>query len=87
MFELGRDQIIEAMREEGLRAQLLIESDELRRVAEQFNRSDLTVLCEAVGKGDLKATAVAKRLVANLRGEESAQRLPAKPAQLSLIHI
>ena len=81
MFELGREQITEAMRKEGLRAQLRIESDELRRVAEQFNRSDLTLLCEAVGKGDLKATAVAKRLVANLRGEESDHRCPANPAQ------
>jgi len=81
MLELGREQITEAMRKEGLRAQLLIESDELSHVAEQFNRGDLTDLYEAVGKGDLKATAVAKRLVANLRGEESDQRLPAKPAQ------
>ena len=81
LTEVGREQITEAMRQEGLRAQLLIESDELLRVAEQFNRSDLTVLYEAVGKGDLQASSIAKRLVANLRGEESSQRLPAKPAQ------
>ncbi len=80
-LELGREQLLEAMREEGLRAQLLIDSDELRHVAEQFNRSDLGVLFEAVGKGDLEASSVAKRLVAALRGEDSTQRLPAKPAQ------
>lgn len=80
-LELGREQLLEAMREEGLRAQLLIDSDELRHVAEQFNRSDLGVLFEAVGKGDLEASSIAKRLVAALRGEDSTQRLPAKPAQ------
>ncbi|MED5542444.1 MAG: TGS domain-containing protein, partial [Actinomycetota bacterium] len=80
-LELGREQLLEAMREEGLRAQLLIDSDELRHVAEQFNRSDLGVLFEAVGKGDLAASSIAKRLVAALRGEDSTQRLPAKPAQ------
>ena len=79
--EIGREQLTDAMREEGLRAQLLIESDELLRVAEQFNRSDLVLLYEAVGKGDLQASSIAKRLVANLRGEESSQRLPAKPTQ------
>ena len=80
-LELGREKLLEAMREEGLRAQLLIDSDELRHVAEQFNRSDLGVLFEAVGKGDLEASSIAKRLVAGLRGEDSTQRLPAKPAQ------
>ncbi len=80
-LELGREQLLEALREEGLRAQLLIDSDELRHVAEQFNRSDLGVLFEAVGKGDLEASSIAKRLVAGLRGEDSTQRLPAKPAQ------
>lgn len=80
-LELGREQLLEALREEGLRAQLLIDSDELRHVAEQFNRSDLGVLFEAVGKGDLEASSIAKRLVAALRGEDSTQRLPAKPAQ------
>ncbi|MCS5674809.1 MAG: bifunctional (p)ppGpp synthetase/guanosine-3',5'-bis(diphosphate) 3'-pyrophosphohydrolase [Acidimicrobiales bacterium] len=80
-LELGREQLLEALREEGLRAQLLIDSDELRHVAEQFNRSDLGVLFEAVGKGDLAASSIAKRLVAALRGEDSTQRLPAKPAQ------
>ena len=80
-LELGREKLLEAMREEGLRAQLLIDSDELRHVAEQFNRSDLGVLFEAVGKGDLEASSIAKRLVAALRGEDSTQRLPAKPAQ------
>ena len=80
-LELGREQLLEALREEGLRAQLLIDSDELRHVAEQFNRSDLGVLFEAVGKGDLEASSIAKRLVDGLRGEDSTQRLPAKPAQ------
>ena len=81
LFEQGREDIIEALRDQGLRAQLLIESDELRYVAEQFNRGELADLYEAVGKEDLKAASVAKRLVANLRGEDSSQRLPAKPAQ------
>jgi len=80
-LELGREQLLEALREEGLRAQLLIDSDELRHVAEQFNRSNLGVLFEAVGKGDLEASSIAKRLVDGLRGEDSTQRLPAKPAQ------
>jgi len=81
VLELGRERLLEALRDQGLRAQLLIDSDELHRVAEQFNRSDLGLLFESVGKGDLKASSVAKRLVANLQDGDSNQRLPAKPAQ------
>ncbi len=81
VLELGRERVLEALRGQGLRAQLLIDSDELRHVAEQFNRSDLEVLFEAVGKDDLKAASIAKRLVAGLREQDSGQRLPAKPAQ------
>ena len=43
LFEQGREDIIEALRDQGLRAQLLIESDELRYVAEQFNRGELAL--------------------------------------------
>lgn len=81
MLDLGREQLVSALHDEGLRAQLLIDSDELLQVAQQFNRSDLDALFEAIGKGDLRAPSIAKRLTANLRGADSDQRLPAKPAQ------
>ena len=81
MLDLGREQLISALHDEGLRAQLLIDSDELLQVTQQFNRSDLDALFEAIGKGDLRAPSIAKRLTANLRGSDSDQRLPAKPAQ------
>ena len=81
MLDLGREQLVSALHDEGLRAQLLIDSDELLQVTQQFNRSDLDALFEAIGKGDLRAPSIAKRLTANLRGSDSDQRLPAKPAQ------
>ena len=69
------------MRNEGLRASLLIDSEEMRTVAEQFSRAGLELLFEAVGKGDVNARSVAKRLISNLRGDGGGAQLPARPAR------
>ena len=71
----------EALRAEGLRAQPLIDSEELRQVGQDFGRNELELLFESVAKGDLQADGIAKKLVAHLRGDSSEQKLPAKPAQ------
>lgn len=81
IVELGRDLVTEALRAEGLRAQPLIDSEELRQVGQDFGRNELELLFESVAKGDLQADGIAKKLVAHLRGDSSEQKLPAKPAQ------
>ena len=80
IVELGRDLVTEALRAEGLRAQPLIDSEELRQVGQDFGRNELELLFESVAKGDLQADGIAKKLVAHLRGDSSEQKLPARPA-------
>ena len=77
----GREAVSTEMRNEGLRASLLIDSEEMRTVAEQFSRAGLELLFEAVGKGDVNARSVAKRLISNLRGDGGGAQLPARPAR------
>ena len=77
----GREAVSDELRSEGLKASLLIDGDEMRAVAEQFSRADLSQLFEAVGKGDVRPHSVAKRLVSNLRGEGDGVQLPARPAR------
>jgi len=79
--DTGRDQVLDALRQQGLRAQLLIASDELTQVAEQLNRSDTEALFEAVGKGDLPSRTVAQRMVSVLSSDDRDQQLPARPPQ------
>ncbi|WP_428118905.1 RelA/SpoT family protein [Candidatus Poriferisodalis sp.] len=77
----GREAVETEMRNEGLKASLLVDSDEMRTVAEQFSRAGLELLFEAVGKGDVNAHSVAKRLISNLRGDGGGAQLPARPAR------
>ncbi|WP_419920532.1 RelA/SpoT family protein [Candidatus Poriferisodalis sp.] len=77
----GREAVETEMRNEGLKASLLIDSEEMRTVAEQFSRAGLELLFEAVGKGDVNAHSVAKRLISNLRGDGGGAQLPARPAR------
>ncbi len=79
----GREAVSDEMRNEGLKASLLIDSDEMRTVAEQFSRAGLELLFEAVGKGDVNARSVAKRVISNLRGDDGGAQLPARPARQS----
>ena len=81
LVELGRDLVTDALRAEGLRAQPLIDSEELRQVGQDFGRNELELLFESVAKEDLQAEIIAKKLVAHLRGDSADQKLPAKPAQ------
>ena len=81
LIDAGRDQVVAALREQGLQAQLLLESDELIQVAEQLNRSDLESLLEAVGRGDVPGKTIAQRMFSLLTGEDRDEQLPATPAQ------
>ncbi len=77
----GRDAICDELRREGLKASLLIDSDEMQAVAAQFSRAELDLLFEAVGKGDVRPHSVAKRLLSNLRDRSDGVQLPARPAR------
>jgi guanosine-3',5'-bis(diphosphate) 3'-pyrophosphohydrolase len=81
IVELGRDLVTDALRAEGLTAQPLIGSEELRQVGQDFGRNELELLFESVAKEDLQAEIIAKKLVAHLRGDSADQKLPAQPAQ------
>lgn len=81
LVDTGREQVTDALRQQGLRAQLLIGSEELTQVAEQLNRSDLEALFEAVGKGDLQSRTIAQKMVSLLSGDDRDQQLPATPLQ------
>jgi GTP pyrophosphokinase len=61
LVELGRDLVTDALRAEGLRAQPLIDSEELRQVGQDFGRNELELLFESVAKDDLQAEVVAKK--------------------------
>jgi GTP diphosphokinase / guanosine-3',5'-bis(diphosphate) 3'-diphosphatase len=81
LVELGRDLVTDALRAEGLRAQPLIASEELRQVSQDYGRNELELLFEAVAKEDLQAEVIAKKLVTHLRSGSADQKLPARPAQ------
>lgn len=79
MVAAGREQLEEALRDEGLHPGLVLGSDQMEALAAEFNRNDAEVLYEAVGKGDVAAKAVVKRILAGLEGPERGPSLPARP--------
>ncbi|MDG2113057.1 MAG: DUF5913 domain-containing protein, partial [Actinomycetota bacterium] len=81
LVDSGRDLVLDGLRQQGLRAQLLIDSDELNQVAEQLNRADLESLFEGVGKGDLQSRTIAQKMVSLLQGDDRDEQLPATPPQ------
>ncbi len=81
LVDTGREQVLTVLRQQGLRAQLLIDSEEMEQVAEQLNRVDTEALFEAVGRGDVPPRTIAQRMVSLLSGDDRAQQLPATPPQ------
>ena len=73
-IDSGREDLVKALRREGLPVQKLAQSDALVRVSEAMHYADLDSLHAAIGEGHLSATAVAQRLQRELRGGE--EQLP-----------
>jgi GTP pyrophosphokinase len=75
-IENGREELVRALRREGLPVQKLTNSALLVDVAKSLNYADLESLHAAVGEGHVAAKTVAQRVARELRGGEAEEQLP-----------
>jgi len=80
-IENGRDELVRAMRKEGLPVQKLTSSPMLVKLAESMNYVDLDALHAAIGDGHVSARSVAQRLARELRGGDHDEQLPTTARQ------
>jgi GTP pyrophosphokinase len=80
-IENGRDELVKALRREGLPVQKLTTSPVLPRVAEAMNYTDLDALHAAIGDNHVSAKSVAERVARELRGGDHEEQLPATARQ------
>jgi len=80
-METGREELLKALRKEGLPAQKLVGSEALRRVGEAMHYSDLDAMYASIGEGHVSGQAVAQRLVRELRGGDQEVQLPSTVRQ------
>ena len=69
-IETGREELVKALRKEGLPVQKLAGSSILGKVAVAMNYADLEALHAAIGEGHVSAKAVAQRIQREMRGGE-----------------
>ena len=69
-IETGREELVKALRKEGLPVQKLAGSSTLAKVAVAMNYADLEALHAAIGEGHVSAKAVAQRIQREMRGGE-----------------
>ena len=70
-IENGRDDLIQALRREGLPAQRLLKDKLLDTIAEQLNYSSNDLLFLAIGEGHQSASSVAGRFARVLQGDDA----------------
>jgi guanosine-3',5'-bis(diphosphate) 3'-pyrophosphohydrolase len=75
-IETGREELVKALRREGLPVQKLTSSPVLLKVAEKMHYADLDALHIAIGENHVSAKAVAQRVARELRGGEHEEQLP-----------
>jgi GTP pyrophosphokinase len=75
-IEGGRDDLVRAMRREGLPVQKIASSSVLLKVAESMNYADLDALHAAIGENHVSAQSVAQRVGRELRGGAHEEQLP-----------
>ncbi len=80
-METGREDLVKALRKEGLPLQKLMGSDAITRVSEAMHYSDLDGLYAAIGEGHVSGHAVAQRLARDLRGGDHDFQLPSTVRQ------
>jgi GTP diphosphokinase / guanosine-3',5'-bis(diphosphate) 3'-diphosphatase len=83
-MDTGREELLKALRKEGLPTQKLTQSAALKQVAAALHYTDLDTLHAAIGEGHVSARAVAQRVQRELRGGEeqlpvTANRPPSTP--------
>ncbi len=79
--ETGKEELVKAMRKEGLPLQKLMGSDPLKRVSEAMHYADLEGLYAAIGDGHVSGQAVAQRIVRELRGGDQDVQIPSTARQ------
>ena len=70
-IENGREELVKALRKEGLPVQKLTGSPVLAKLAESMNYTDLDALHAAIGEGHVSARSVAQRMARELRGGDT----------------
>jgi GTP diphosphokinase / guanosine-3',5'-bis(diphosphate) 3'-diphosphatase len=78
-IDAGRDELVKALRREGMPVQKLASSTAMTKVATQLNYADLDTLYAAIGEHHLSAKAVVQRVQRDLRGGE--EQLPVTVAR------
>jgi guanosine-3',5'-bis(diphosphate) 3'-pyrophosphohydrolase len=75
-IESGREELIKAVRKEGLPVQKLSVSPSLVAIAESMNYTDIDAFHAAIGEGHVSAQSIAQRLAKELRGGDSEVQVP-----------
>ena len=75
-IESGREELVKALRREGLPVQKLQSSPLLAKVAAESGYADLEALHVAVGENHVQAKTIVQRLARELRGGEAEEQLP-----------
>ena len=75
-METGREELVKALRKEGLPLQKLMGSEPLRKISEAMHYADLDGLYAAIGEGHVSGQSVAQRLARELRGGDQDVQLP-----------
>ncbi|MHB1787350.1 MAG: RelA/SpoT family protein [Acidimicrobiales bacterium] len=76
-IETGREELVKALRREGLPVQKLAASSSLASLAQGLNYADVEALYAALGENHISARSVAQRLGRDLRGGGQDEQLPA----------
>jgi guanosine-3',5'-bis(diphosphate) 3'-pyrophosphohydrolase len=80
-IETGREELLKALRREGLPAQKLASSSMLTAVAKELSHADLDALHVSIGEGHTSARVVVQRLQRDLSGGEADVQLPTTALQ------
>jgi guanosine-3',5'-bis(diphosphate) 3'-pyrophosphohydrolase len=80
-IETGREELVKALRKEGLPVQRLTNSPLLLQVVEALNYADLDALHAAIGESHVSAASIAQRVARELRGGEHEDQLPSTARQ------
>jgi GTP pyrophosphokinase len=80
-IENGREELVKALRKEGLPVQKLAAGSVLSKLAESMNYIDLDALHAAIGDGHVSAKSVGQRVARELRGGDHEEQLPTTARQ------
>jgi GTP pyrophosphokinase len=80
-IENGREELVKALRKEGLPVQKIAAGSVLAKLAESMNYLDLDALHAAIGDGHVSARSVGQRVARELRGGDYEEQLPTTARQ------